>query len=67
MSEALTMRFCSIVAVLIYISGNAMSDSFGTATIPSFCIFAAYAFVNSEWMSEEEEDFEDEYDDAETA
>ncbi len=68
MSETLTMRFCSIVAVLIYIAGNAMSDSFGTATIPSFCIFAAYAFVNSEWMADEEEDYEeDEYDDAEAA
>ena len=68
MSEALTMRFCSIVAVLIYIGGNAMSDSFGTATIPSFCIFAAYAFVNGEWMPEEnDEDFEDQYDDAEAA
>jgi O-antigen ligase len=73
MSESYLMRLCSIVAVVIYIAGNAMSDSFGTATIPSFCIFSAFAFVNSEWQPEpdgdyeEEEEFEEEYDDAEAA
>ena len=72
-SESLTMRLCSSVAVVIYIVGNAMSDSFGTATIPSFCIFAAYSFVNGEWQAEsdeaddEDDDFEEEYDDAEAA
>jgi hypothetical protein len=73
MSEAFIMRLCSIVAVTIYIAGNAMSDSFGTATIPSFCIFSAFAFVNKEWQPEpdgyddEDGEFEEEYDDAEAA
>ena len=70
MSESFLMRLCSIVSVVIYITGNAMSDSFGTATIPSFCIFASFAFVNSEWQHEpdgEEDEFEDELDDAEAA
>lgn len=73
MTESYLMRLCSIVAVIIYIAGNAMSDSFGTATIPSFCIFSAYAFVNSDFQYEpdgygdEDEDFDEEYDDAEAA
>lgn len=71
MSESFLMRLCSIVSVVIYISGNAMSDSFGTATIPSFCIFASYAFVNSDWQpesdGEDDQEFEDELDDAEAA
>ena len=72
MSESFAMRLCSGVALVIYIAGNALSDSFGTATIPSFCIFASYAFINSEWQPEPDdedaaEEFEDEYDDADAA
>ncbi len=75
MSESFLMRLCSGVAVIIYIAGNALSDSFGTATIPLFCVFASYAFINSEWQPEpdgeeeeyDDDDFGEEYDDADAA
>jgi hypothetical protein len=39
------MRTLSGVAIMIYVIANTMSDSFGTATMPVFVTFAAFAFV----------------------
>jgi O-antigen ligase len=40
------MRTVSGIAIIIYVVANTMSDSFGTATMPVFVTFAAFAFVS---------------------
>ena len=50
------VRLTSGVAMVIYVIGNLMSDSFGTATIPVFVIFAAFAFVNQDWKQKHEDE-----------
>jgi hypothetical protein len=50
------VRLTSGVAMVIYVAGNLMSDSFGTATIPVFVIFAAFAFVNQDWKQKYEDE-----------
>ena len=55
-SDDEAVRLTSGVAMVIYVIGNLMSDSFGTATIPVFVIFAAFAFVNQDWNQKHEDE-----------
>ena len=40
------LRYTSGISLLIYISGNLMSDSFGSATLPAFVVFTGIAFLS---------------------
>ena len=40
-----SLRYTSGVSMILYLCGNLMSDSFGTATIPAFVVFAGIAFL----------------------
>lgn len=42
------MRILSGIAIVDYVIANSLSDSFGTATMPVFVVFAAFAFCRDQ-------------------
>lgn len=60
LDEDCVIRILACLSITVYTMANLMSDSFNTATMTTYCLFAGIAFLIEKPAARQEEDEEDE-------